>query len=80
MIVLIACPDLNAGATFRVTVHDTVLQGKVPTTGGFNTFAPVSVGSVELPEGTTALTMEPESLHYGYCFGRVGGVILREKK
>ncbi len=77
VIVLIACPDLNAGGTFRVTVGEEVLEGQVPPTGGFETFAGVSLGAVELEEGSASVTMEPETLHYAYCFGRVGDIILQ---
>lgn len=77
VIALIACPDLNAGATFRVTMGDIVLEGRVPPTGGFDTYVPVSLGSVELDKTATTVAMEPETLHYANCFGRVGGIILR---
>ncbi|MFO7948453.1 MAG: alpha-L-fucosidase [Armatimonadota bacterium] len=75
----IACPPENAGGQFRVTVGDTKMHGEVPATDGFDDFAAVELGTVEIPAGETHITMEPVSLKYAYCFGRVGSVILRQE-
>jgi hypothetical protein len=55
-----ACDDQAAGDRFQIRVGDQVLGGVVEGTGSWDRYRSLSVGTVELPQGSTELTMRSD--------------------
>jgi len=75
-----ACPKLYAGGTFVVDVAGEKLRGVVPATASDRDFVEVKLGTVNLPEGESKLTLSPVMLNIAYYFANVRQVILRPCK
>ena len=56
---LYACDDTNAGNAFVIETDVSQLKGKISSTGGFDTFKEIEIGTVDLKKGDNRLLMRP---------------------
>ena len=63
-----ACPDAEAGGQFQIQAAGKKIVGTVKPTGGWNHYQGMSVGTIELPEGETELSIQ--------SFGSIDGYLM----
>jgi putative membrane-bound dehydrogenase-like protein len=54
-----ACPPESAGNAYVLSIDDVTLSGKVPSTGNWDTYRQISVGTVTLKPGRKQLALRP---------------------
>jgi hypothetical protein len=76
--ILVAAPGGEAGSSYRVAIGAQRLEGRVPATGGWESFAARAVGVASIPQaGALAVELRAESKPAGAVMNLRGLVLTR---
>jgi DUF5010 C-terminal domain len=55
-----ACADDSAGNKFRLDGGEPIITGEVPSTGGWDQYRRVAIGTLQLSDGQQYITLRPD--------------------